>query len=133
MSQQYRTKVLVNVATDAQGRSINYNGYQLGQPLALVTETGPHGAALTLQVTAATVLGAADLAWKIGNRQGSDTAGNCWPHDVRSVSVGDILRITDEGGHTVHLAVASRGFDLIDVPAHQVDLSGTSATSRPAR
>lgn len=73
---------------------------------------------------------AAEALFVIGNRQGTDVEGCGWPSDVRSVSVGDMVRVR-EGRSTWFYACASFGWVELPEPANPVvPLAGTIATSR---
>ena len=117
----YRVTAYVNVGED------NFFGYTPRAPLAEVD---------TFTIEAADVHFAANAMWAVGNKEaGPDAAGKEYPHDVRSLSVGDLLAIhptdTDEGKY--FLAVASVGFTDVPEPTNPiVALAGSSATSRPA-
>ncbi|MFE4304800.1 hypothetical protein ACFRR6_01785 [Streptomyces sp. NPDC056891] len=75
---------------------------------------------------------AADAAFVVGNREARDDQGQSWPKDVRSLSVGDIVKVTDPNGTTIHLSVDSAGFSKIERPLNRTGLIGTSASSRAA-
>lgn len=73
---------------------------------------------------------AADAAFIVGNRQGPDDNGQTWPTDIRSISVGDIIKVTGPDHRTVHLSVDPAGFSTVPEPTHLTALAGTRATSR---
>jgi hypothetical protein len=86
---------------------------------------------------------AADAMWVVGNKEGADADGERYPADVRSLSVGDVLFIADDGGmpgsgkdqaDVQILAVARWGWTEIGLPrdGQFVPLAGTDATSRTA-
>lgn len=136
MSETYLATVLLNVALDDQGRPLGFFGFDDGHNLA--TACTPQGQEVAFAVQADDPEHAADLAFTLGNRESLpgratavDDAGVRWPDDVRSVSVGDVIRVTGPAG-MVHLAVESRGFREVPVPVLSalVPLAGTIATSR---
>ncbi|MET8680981.1 hypothetical protein ABZW18_26220 [Streptomyces sp. NPDC004647] len=127
--QPFTVTVLVNVAMD-NGRFANFDGYQEGRPVAEVSTTA--GQVLRMRFTAVDEQAAAEAAFSVGNRQSRDDLGQTWPHDVRSVSVGDVLRVEDDHGRAIHLAVLGVGFDKVDPPRNTVPLQGSPATSRGA-
>lgn len=89
----------------------------------------------TFHVDAPNALHAAHAMWSVGNKVAPDARGQHYPHDVRSLSVGDLLAIKqpEEPGVTFY-AIASIGFVDIPEPTNRiVPLEGTDATSRPAR
>ncbi|MEY9839535.1 hypothetical protein [Streptacidiphilus sp. EB103A] len=132
----YRATVLLNVATDPRGRAANFDGYRNGHPLGIAL--AEDGAEVAFTVRADSAEGAADDAYILGNRQPLpgrsapvDDLGLSWPGDLRSVSVGDVVRVLGPQG-SVHLAVTGAGFLPVDAPAPAdlVPLPGTRATSR---
>jgi hypothetical protein len=85
---------------------------------------------LRLTITAADPAAAAERAFTIGNRMDADDRGHRWPADVRSVSVGDLLKVAHPTGMTFY-AVASVGLDEVPEPTNpRVPLAGSPATSR---
>lgn len=60
-------------------------------------------------ISEADVDAAVDAMWTIGNRQGQDDDGQEWPSGVRSVSVGDVIAVTD-GVTSKRVAVEAIGF-----------------------
>jgi hypothetical protein len=77
-------------------------------------------------------MAAAGKIWTVGNKMGPDDAGNLYPPDVRSLSVGDLIAVNNWAGREVtFLAVASFGWTEIPEPTNPiVPLEGTIATSR---
>ncbi|WP_435279666.1 hypothetical protein [Streptomyces sp. 1222.5] len=71
-----------------------------------------------------------DAAYCVGNRQGVDDHGQSWPADVRSVSTGDVVKVTGPNHWIIHLAVVGCGFSPVPEPTILVDLAGTRPTSR---
>lgn len=121
--------VLVNVAEG------HYSGYRVGHQVAEVTahEDDPTPLQLVFHAaTHATPDAVADAAWVVGNKQGADDAGQTWPLDVRSMSVGDVLAVTAPDGTTIHLCVGGSRFSPAEPPEPYaiVPLAGTDATSR---
>ncbi|MET9611712.1 hypothetical protein [Kitasatospora indigofera] len=121
---------MLNVAVGPRGEFVNFDGYLPGHELAWASY--PDGGPLSLILEAQTPEIAADAAFVFGNGYAVDAEGRPWPGDVRSVSVGDILRVTDPCGAVLYLAVDSCGFDQVDAPAADRiwPLPGSSATSR---
>jgi hypothetical protein len=123
---RYAVRVFLNVAP------LSFLGLRAHDPVATDTD-------LTVTVVAGDPLAAAEQAFTIGNHMAADETGRRWPHDVRSVSVGDLLRVTDLSAPgparpAYFFAVASVGFDPLPEPANPVfPLAGTTATSRPTR
>lgn len=76
---------------------------------------------LLLEVEALIPTMAAEAAWVVGNRMGADLEGREWPADVRSMSVGDVLVVLDQGTRsiTVHVC-APVGFVQSDRPITRV-------------
>ena len=113
----FRITVYVNVGPG------NFAGLKPGDPLATSTD-------LQLTVTATHPDAAAEQAYAIGNRIDTDDRGRGWPPDVRSVSVGDVLKVSGQA-ETVFYAVTGIGFHAVGEPANPiVPLTGTRATSR---
>lgn len=123
----YTVTAYMNAAPD------HFNGYR---PAHTVAEaTCPDGAPLRLVFTTGRVGSlhqAADAAFIVGNRHLSDEHGQSWPTDIRSLSVGDVLRITAPDGATHHLAITSWGFSTVVPPTEHIHLAATDATSRRA-
>lgn len=74
---------------------------------------------LRLAITATDPVSAAEQAFVIGNSMDADDNGRRWPTDVRSASVGDLMKVVDEQT-TTYYRVASVGFDEIPEPANPV-------------
>jgi hypothetical protein len=73
----------------------------------------------------------AEYAWSVGNKVCADDFGKAYPIDVRSLSVGDMVKIVDEDGNQTFLAVDNVGWrDLIEPTNPIVPIEGTRATSR---
>ncbi|MGX1886788.1 hypothetical protein [Streptomyces sp. NPDC055287] len=110
----------------------SFDGYQHHQPLAEATH--PDGSPLRLAFHASSRIrsheAAADAAFTVGNDQGHDDNGQTWPADIRSVSVGDVIKVTGPDHWIVCLSVDSTGFSAIPEPTALVNLTGTRATSR---
>jgi hypothetical protein len=70
----------------------NFDGLRADHPLWTDTD-------LVLELAASGPRSAADRAWDIGNRMGADDSQRSWPSDVRSLSVGDVLKV--ESGSVV--------------------------------
>jgi hypothetical protein len=89
---------------------------------------------LRLAISAPTPHDAAGRAFAVGNRMAADDNGHRWPPDVRSASVGDLVKVANERAaarHAEFYAVASAGFHPVPEPANPiVPLAGTTATSR---
>lgn len=118
--QCYRVTAYVNVGED------NFSGYR---PRAPIAEVGEY------LIASDSALGAARTMWVIGNKEGGEIGytGPRYPHDVRSLSVGDLLKVVDEAGVQTFLAVASVGWtDVVEPTNPIVELAGSMATSRPA-
>ncbi|MFD8900539.1 RAD23 family protein [Streptomyces ardesiacus] len=123
----YTVTAYLNAAPD------HFNGYRPGQPVAEATTADGRPLRLTFTtVRAATVHQAADATFVVGNRYASDDTGQNWPADIRSLSKGDVLRITAPDGHTTFLAIASAGFSTVAPPTDHIHLAATDATSRRA-
>ncbi|MEU5201113.1 hypothetical protein AB0G86_44955 [Streptomyces scabiei] len=113
----YTATVYTNTASDSFG------GYQLHHPLAVVTR--PDGSPLRLVFHAGDRItdheAAADAAFTVGKDQGPDDNGQAWPADVRSVSVGDVIKVTGPDHQIVHLRVDPVGFAPVPEPATLVN------------
>ncbi|MFE5407181.1 hypothetical protein ACFQ9Z_39145 [Streptomyces sp. NPDC056580] len=122
----YTVTVYVNTARH------NFDGYRPRHPLAEVTH--PNGSPLRLVFhTNAHIKdheAAADAAYCVGNRQGVDDHGQSWPDDVRSVSTGDVVKVTSPDHWIIHLAVIGCGFSPVPEPTLLVPLAGTRPTRR---
>ncbi|GAA2720580.1 MULTISPECIES: hypothetical protein [Streptomyces] len=86
----YTATVYMNTAPHS------FHGHQHHHPLAAATH--PDGSPLRLVFHASDGIrdhkDAAEAAFEVGNRQGSDDNGQTWPRDIRSVSVGDVIKVT---------------------------------------
>ncbi|WP_051847961.1 MULTISPECIES: hypothetical protein [Streptomyces] len=123
----YTVTAHMNAAPD------HFNGYRQGHTVAQATRSD--GTPLRLVFTtgrASSIHQAADAAFVVGNRHASDDHGQSWPADVRSLSKGDVLRVTSPDGTTHHLAIASSGFSTVAPPTEHIHLAATDATSRRA-
>ncbi len=111
--------IYMNVSED------NFFGYDHNDDLATADD-------LVLRVDTPDWCSAAERAYSIGNRAEPDTNGRSWPSDVRSVSVGDVVRVVADGANAIvrYTAVTDVGFELIEEPRYMVALAGTKATSR---
>ncbi|WP_225650983.1 hypothetical protein [Streptomyces solaniscabiei] len=113
----------------------SFAGYQPHHPLAAATRTDD-GALLRLVFRASDRMcsheSAADAAFTVGNRQGPDDTGQRWPADIRSVSVGDVVKVTGPDHWTIHLSVDPFGFSPVPEPTHlSVDPFGFSPVPEP--
>ncbi|MER6433686.1 hypothetical protein [Streptomyces sp. 900105245] len=108
----YTVTVYVNTARHSFG------GYRPRHPLAEVTH--PDGSPLRLTFHASARINdheaAADAAYCVGNRQGVDDHGQSWPADVRSISTGDVVKVTGPDHWIIHLAVVGCGFSPVPEP-----------------
>lgn len=129
----YLVQAYLNVQEDAEGRwQAVWSGYDPAHRIATDED-------LLFEVTAESPQDAAERAFVIGNREGEDNNGRRWPSDVRSLSVGDVVDVSDvsahdESGDTVWACqtvgwAQQPGHDL---PNPRVPLAGTHATSRKA-
>ncbi|MCX4826951.1 hypothetical protein OG883_45780 [Streptomyces sp. NBC_01142] len=122
----YTATVYMN--TVSHGRS----SYQHHHPLAEATR--PDNSPLHLVFHASerirTHEDAADAAYTVGNDQGPDDNGQTWPRDVRSVSTGDVIKVTGPDHWILHLSVDPTGFSAVPEPTTLVDLAGTRAAHR---
>ncbi|MGW6202108.1 hypothetical protein ACWF9B_00410 [Streptomyces sp. NPDC055089] len=122
----YTATVYLNTAHDT------FFGYQPHHPLAEATRTD--GSPLRLVFHTSPRIrdseDAADAAYTVGNDQRPDDNGQTWPRDVRSVSTGDVIKVTGPDHWIVHLSVEPTGFSAVPEPTTLVDLAGTRATSR---
>lgn len=117
---RYTVQVFKNCDRD------NFDGYQPGHALATAHD-------LQLHLDGETGAHAAEHAFSIGNRVGSDVHGRSWPSDVTSVSVGDVMVVRPhDGAYEVIYAVERIGFHpLAELPSPIVELAGHSrVTSR---
>lgn len=73
----------------------------------------------------------ADLVWPVGNKDGVDHNGKEYPLDVRSLSIGDLVKVEDDTGRQWFFALEGVGHKEIPEPANPVvPIEGTRATSR---
>lgn len=71
---------------------------------------------------------AARAAYTVGNHQGPDDNGQTWPsHIRRSVSTGDVIKITCPDHWIIHLSVTPTGFSAVPEPTTLVPLTTTRA------
>ncbi|MFJ5951410.1 hypothetical protein [Streptomyces noursei] len=110
----------------------NFHGYQPHHPLAAATRRDD--SALLLVFHANDRLhnheDAAEAAFEVGNRQGSDDNGQTWPSDIRSVSVGDVIKATSPDHWIRHLRVDPHGLTAIPEPTPLAPLAGERVTHR---
>ncbi|MFI9019319.1 hypothetical protein ACIGZI_35420 [Streptomyces griseus] len=111
----------------------NFDGYHPHHPLAAATRTD--GSPLHLVFHTSDRIRshqhAASAAFTVGNRQTADDTGQSWPDDIRSVSVGDVIKITGPGHWIIHLRIDPIGFTPVPEPTHLTGLAGkTRVTSR---
>lgn len=123
----YTATVYMNTHRD------NFGGYQLHHPLAAATLTD--GSPLRLVFHTSDRIrdheAAAGAVFDVGNHQRADDNRQTWPGDIRSVSVGDVIKITCPDHWIIHLSVDSFGFSAVPEPTTLVPLAGqTRATSR---
>ncbi|WP_318218827.1 hypothetical protein [Streptomyces sp. SCL15-6] len=123
----YTVSVFMNTAPHS------FDAYQPHHPLAIAAR--PDGTPLLLVFRASDRIcsheAAAEAAFTVGNRQGPDDTGQRWPADIRSVSVGDVVKVTGPDHWIVHLCVANLGCSPVAEPAHLTPLAGSRVTSRP--
>lgn len=118
----FTATVYVNVGED------NFFGYTPTSPLAEVD--------YPLTVHAETPLSAAEAVFAIANRMATTPAHpggrlQVWPSDVRSLSVGDLVRLRAGDGTLTFFSVDSFGWTEVPEPTNPiVPLAGTYATSR---
>lgn len=113
---QYNVTAFVNVDRD------NFFGYQSTHPIAEVA---------TFAVKAETAEHAASEMFAIGNRMWCALDGQAWPSDVRSISVGDLLKVRAADGTVAFLTCDRYGWTEVHEPINPVrPLAGTGATSR---
>ncbi|MFE9250908.1 hypothetical protein [Streptomyces sp. NPDC007088] len=123
----YTATVYMNTHLD------NFDGYQPHHPLAAATRTDGSPLRLVLHTSdrIRSHREAARAVFSVGNRQRADDNGQTWPGDIRSVSVGDVIKITGPGHWIIHLSVDSFGFLAVAEPTHLTGLAGkTRVTSR---
>ncbi|MEU9593380.1 hypothetical protein AB0D84_27150 [Streptomyces sp. NPDC048193] len=123
----YAVTVYMNTAPHSFG------GYQPHHPLAIAARSD--GTPLLLVFRASDRIcsheAAAEAAFTVGNRQGPDGTGQTWPADIRSVSVGDVVKVTSPDHWIIHLCVANLGCTPVAEPTHLTPLAGSRVTSRP--
>jgi len=107
----------------------SFFAYEPGHTVAEVTTPDSKPLRLTFRA-AVDCQAAADAAFRVGIRQGIDDGEQIWPDDVRLVSVGDVLAVTDPQGSTTYLSIDSIGFSPVSKPRVIVPLGGTVATWR---
>ncbi|MYR55056.1 hypothetical protein GTY54_01935 [Streptomyces sp. SID625] len=121
----YTATVYMNTHRD------NFDGYEPHHPLAAATRRD--GSALRLVFHASDRIrsheDAADAAFEVGNDQGADDNGQTWPN-IRSVSGGDVIKVTGPDARTVHLSVDSYGFSPVPEPTTLVALTVPRVTHR---
>ncbi|MEV4947921.1 hypothetical protein [Streptomyces sp. NPDC053755] len=105
------------------------------QPCHLLAEaTRPDGSPLCLVFYAGDRIRghetAAEAAFEVGIHQGQDDNGQTWPADIRSVSVGDVIKVTSPDHWIIHLRVDSTGFSAVPEPAHLTGIAGPRAVGR---
>jgi hypothetical protein len=106
-----------------------FGSYGQGDDLA---EVGTFAVEVPLD-SAKPFLAAAEAAFVLGQKMGTDAKGRDYPRDVRSVSKGDVIRVTRQDEYLGHFAVESFGFQQIPHPTRRqfVPLAGQSLhTSR---
>ncbi|MFD5079529.1 hypothetical protein [Streptomyces sp. NPDC058371] len=126
----YTATVYMNTHRD------NFDGYEPHHPLAAATR--PNGSPLRLVFQASDRIhsheAAAGAVFDVSNHQRADDDGQTWPADVRSVSVGDVIKVTGPDHWIVYLSVdpsgIPSGFSAVPEPTALVDLAGTRATRR---
>ncbi|WP_331732005.1 hypothetical protein OG613_47290 (plasmid) [Streptomyces sp. NBC_00015] len=123
----YTVTVYMNTHRD------NFDGYEPHHPLAAATRLD--GSPLRLVFHASDRIhnheAAAGAAFDVGNHERADDDGQTWPGDIiRSVSTGDVIKITGPDHWIVHLRVDPVGFSAVPEPTTLVDLAGTRATRR---
>ncbi|MFE0778961.1 hypothetical protein [Streptomyces sp. NPDC058861] len=122
----YTATVYVNTARHS------FDGYQHHHPLAEAIH--PNGSPLRLVFHAnGRIRGhemAAEAAFEVGNGQSADDTGQTWPADIRSVSVGDVIKVTGPDHWIIHLSVEPSGFSAVPEPTNLTGLAGSRASSR---
>lgn len=115
-----KVTVYVNVSDDPM---FFMHGLRPGDPIAEVDT-------FQFEIRDDSPVTAANYMWAVGNKEGQDGAGKDYPRDIRSLSVGDMLKVVIDRRQTF-LAVASIGWRYLAEPGNKVvPLEGTSATSR---
>ncbi|MFE8940998.1 hypothetical protein ACFYNX_26375 [Streptomyces sp. NPDC007872] len=122
----YIATVYVNTACHSFG------GYQHHHLLAEATRTDGSPLRLVFNANGRTRghEAAAEAAFEVGNGQSADDKGQTWPADIRSVSVGDVIKVTGPDHWIIHLSVERSGFSAVPEPTHLTDLAGSRASSR---
>ncbi|MEU1466356.1 hypothetical protein ABZ467_38325 [Streptomyces sp. NPDC005727] len=122
----YTVTVFMNTAPHS------FDGYQPHHPLAAATHPDCSPLRLVFHATKPITdhQRAAEAAFAVGNHQGPDHHGQTWPADLRSVSVGDVIKVTGPDHWILHLRIDPVGFTTVPEPTTLVDLTGTRATSR---
>ncbi|MGW3390520.1 hypothetical protein [Streptomyces cinereoruber] len=86
----------------------------------LTAATHPDGSPLHLVFHASDAIRghetAAEAAFEVGNHQRADDSGTYWPTDSRSVSVGDVIKVTSPDHRILHLRVDPTGFTPVPEP-----------------
>jgi hypothetical protein len=101
---------LVTANVNAEPNGAGFRGYQPGHKIATVG---------WFDVEAGSFEAAAGVMWEIGNREATDTEGQAWPADVRSLSVGDLLFVASNeviDGRSDYRVLAVAGFGWTEVP-----------------
>ncbi|MEU1077780.1 MULTISPECIES: hypothetical protein [unclassified Streptomyces] len=122
----YTATVYMNTHDD------NFDGYEPHHPLAAATRRDDSALRLVFRASdrIRSYEDAADAAFEVGNDQGADDNGQTWPGNIRSVSVGDVIKITGPDARTVHLSVDSYGFSPVPEPTTLVALTDPRVTHR---
>ncbi|MFH8257568.1 hypothetical protein [Streptomyces roseolus] len=123
----YTVTAHLNVASD------HFNGYRPGHTVAQATHAD--GTPLRLAFTTDEVSSAeqaAHAAFLVGNGHTSDDCGHTWPADIRPLSVGDVLCITEPDSTLHHLVITSSGFITTAPPTDHIHIAATAATTRLA-
>ena len=112
---------------DGPGRFDPYEPGDLltaGPVLAIDVNDGVHGPR-TMDAMAADAL---DAAWVVGNKMGADAEGRDYDPMVRSLSVGDVLRVTPSQGSWPAHYYAVDTFGFLDItPADFARSTGPDA------
>lgn len=122
----YTATVYINTHDD------NFDGYEPHHPLAAATRRDDSTLRLVFHASdrIRNHEDAAEAAFEVGNHQGADDNGQTWPDNLRSVSVGDVIKITGTNSRTVHLRVDSYGFSPVPEPTTLVPLTNPRVTHR---
>ncbi|MER5376308.1 hypothetical protein [Streptomyces sp. NPDC002553] len=123
----YTATVYMNTHDD------NFDGYKPHHPLAAATR--PDGSPLRLVFHASDRIdsheAAADAAFEVGNHWRADDNGQTWPGDnIRSVSTGDVIKVTGPDHWIIHFRVDSYGFSTVPEPTTLVPLTDPRITHR---